>query len=54
MKRERLVANVNPAGSPDRAVTDVFGMISAIFWPAQANLVPGSHFVIEESSLEPQ
>ena len=39
MKRKRLVANVRPVGSPDRAEIDMLGIILDILWPAQANLV---------------
>ena len=40
IKPEQLIANVTPAGSPDRAECAILGMILAgRFWPIQAVFV---------------
>ena len=39
MKTERLIANVTPVGSPDRAEHDILGVILGVFWPSQAVLL---------------
>ena len=44
MKREWLVADVTPVGSPDRAEGGILGMLLNVFWPIQAAFVVGKPF----------
>ena len=41
MKKEWLVANITPVGSPDRVKRDISGIVFGIFWQALATFVVG-------------
>ena len=56
MKIEWLVADVTPAGSPDRVECDILGVIldNVLTDSGLIYLWSGSHFVMHESPLRPQ
>ena len=43
---EWLAIDVTAVGSHDRVERDILGMIFDVFWPVQAAIVAGSHFVM--------